>query len=217
MPRIVLLGPPGAGKGTQAQVICQRCHIPQISTGEMLRSAVKSGSTTGTQVKEIMQQGDLVPDQIILTLIKQRIHQPDCQQGFLLDGFPRNLSQATSMAEEGIEIDTVIELAASDDMIIRRLGGRRVHPGSGRVYHVVYNPPAVENTDDISGEPLTHRSDDFPATIKKRLEVYHQQTEPLVDYYRKMASQSENCTFNKIDAEQPIDQVERDLVRIISV
>ena len=211
MPKIILLGPPGAGKGTQAQAICRRCNIPQISTGDMLRSAVASGSSTGVQVQAIMQRGELVPDQVILELIQARIHRPDCTHGFLLDGFPRNLAQAVAMAREGIVVDTIIELAASDALIVQRLGGRRVHPASGRVYHIVYNPPKVENTDDISGEPLTHRSDDFPETIKKRLEVYHQQTEPLVRYYQALADKSV-CTFNRINAEQSIDQVEHDLV-----
>ena len=213
---IILLGPPGAGKGTQAQAICQCCGVPQISTGDILRSAVSSRTSIGKEVHGIMQKGELVPDSIILDLIKERVSQADCHKGFLLDGFPRNLEQAQAMEQEAIEVDFIIELVISDNIVIERLSGRRVHLNSGRVYHTVYNPPAKENIDDVSGEPLVHRSDDLPETIRKRLEVYHRQTEPLVEYYRTLADKNEKYTFSRIKAEQPIQQVTQDIIELLS-
>ncbi len=186
--RIILLGPPGAGKGTQAQYIMDSYGIPQISTGDMLRAAVKEGSELGKQVQEVMSSGGLVSDDVIIALVKERIAKPDCAGGFLFDGFPRTIPQAQAMLDAGVFVDNVLEIAVSDEEIVQRLGGRRVHEGSGRVYHVVYNPPKVEGVDDETGEPLIQREDDQEATIRKRLAVYHEQTEVLVGFYRDMSS-----------------------------
>lgn len=184
--RVILLGAPGAGKGTQAQFICEKFSIPQISTGDMLRAAVKAGSELGLKVKEIMETGGLVSDEIIIGLVKERILQDDCKNGFLFDGFPRTIPQAEAMLEAGVDIDHVIEIDVADEEIVKRLGGRRVHPGSGRVYHVVYNPPKVEGKDDETGEELIQRDDDQEDTIRKRLAIYHDQTAPLVSFYKKL-------------------------------
>ncbi|HHJ37865.1 MAG: adenylate kinase [Methylothermaceae bacteria B42] len=185
--KIMLLGAPGSGKGTQAQFICERYQIPQISTGDMLRAAVKAGTPLGRQAKAIMDAGELVPDDIILNLIKERISQPDCEKGFLLDGFPRTIAQAEGLEKMGVTLDYVIEIDVPDEEIIKRLSGRRVHPGSGRVYHLLYNPPKEDCKDDLTGEPLIQRDDDKEETVRKRLEVYHQQTAPLIDFYRQKA------------------------------
>ncbi|ABE58214.1 MULTISPECIES: adenylate kinase [Chromohalobacter] len=187
--RLILLGAPGAGKGTQAQFICERFDIPQISTGDMLRAAVKEGSELGLKVKEIMNSGGLVSDDIIIALVKERIAQPDCANGFLFDGFPRTIPQADAMKEANVKLDHVLEVAVDDEEIVTRLAGRRVHPGSGRVYHVDYNPPKEEGKDDVTGEALIQRDDDREATVRNRLSVYHEQTEPLVQYYREWAQQ----------------------------
>ncbi|PWW40169.1 adenylate kinase [Chromohalobacter israelensis] len=187
--RLILLGAPGAGKGTQAQFICERFDIPQISTGDMLRAAVKEGSELGLKVKEIMNSGGLVSDDIIIALVKERIAQPDCANGFLFDGFPRTIPQADAMKEASVKLDHVLEVAVDDEEIVTRLAGRRVHPGSGRVYHVDYNPPKEEGKDDVTGEALIQRDDDREATVRNRLSVYHEQTEPLVQYYREWAQQ----------------------------
>ncbi|MDX1754494.1 MAG: adenylate kinase [Marinobacter sp.] len=187
--RVIMLGAPGAGKGTQAQFITERFDIPQISTGDMLRAAVKAESELGLQVKEIMATGGLVSDDIIIGLIKERIQQPDCANGFLLDGFPRTIPQAEALKDEGIAIDYVVEIAVDDEEIVSRLSGRRVHEPSGRTYHVKYDPPKVEGKDDETGEPLVQREDDKEATIRKRLEVYHSQTAPLVGYYQDWAAE----------------------------
>ena len=184
--RVILLGAPGAGKGTQAQFICEKFSIPQISTGDMLRAAVKAGSELGLKVKEIMETGGLVSDGIIIDLVKERIQQEDCKNGFLFDGFPRTIPQAEAMLEAGVDIDHVIEIDVADEEIVKRLGGRRVHPNSGRVYHVVYNPPKVEGKDDETGEDLIQRDDDQEETIRKRLAIYHDQTAPLVSFYKKL-------------------------------
>lgn len=181
--RLVLLGCPGAGKGTQAAFIKERYHIPQISTGDMLRAAISAKTPLGMQVKQIMDEGRLVSDDIMIQLVKERISQPDCQKGFLLDGFPRTIPQAEALRENQIYLDYVIEVKVSDEEVIKRLSGRRVHPASGRVYHVIYNPPRVPGLDDETGEPLIQRPDDHEETVMKRLAVYHQQTEPLVNYY----------------------------------
>jgi len=181
--RIILLGAPGAGKGTQAQFITTELGIPQISTGDMLRAAVKAGTELGRQVESVMNSGGLVTDEIIIALVKERITQPDCTNGFLLDGFPRTIPQAQAMVDAGIGIDRVIEIRVNDEEIVKRLSGRRVHPESGRIYHVEHNPPAREGVDDETGEALVQRDDDREETVRKRLAVYHAQTRPLVDYY----------------------------------
>lgn len=185
--RLILLGAPGAGKGTQAQFITEKYNIPQIATGDMLRAAVKAGTPLGLEAKKIMESGGLVSDDIIIGLISERLKQSDCANGFLLDGFPRTIPQADALKAEGIDLDYVIEFAVPDEEIIKRLSGRRVHPGSGRIYHIIYNPPKVEGKDDLTGEDLIHRDDDNEATVRRRLEVYHSQTEPLLSFYSQWA------------------------------
>lgn len=189
--RLILLGGPGAGKGTQANYIKERYQIPQISTGDMLRAAVKAGTELGLKAKEYMDAGGLVPDQVIIGLVKERIKEDDCKKGFLFDGFPRTIPQADAMKEAGVGIDAVVEIDVPDEEIIKRMSGRRAHLASGRTYHIIYNPPKVEGKDDVTGEPLVQRDDDKEETVKKRLEVYHAQTEPLVDYYKKWAAQGD--------------------------
>jgi adenylate kinase len=186
--RLILLGAPGAGKGTQAGFITQKYGIPQISTGDMLRAAVKAGAPLGLQAKQIMDVGGLVPDAVIIGLVKDRIVQADCANGFLFDGFPRTLPQAEAMKVGGVSIDFVVEVDVEDSEIIRRMGGRRVHLASGRTYHLVFNPPKVAGKDDVTGEDLVQRADDSEETVRKRLEVYHSQTRPLVDYYAQWAA-----------------------------
>ncbi len=188
--RIILLGSPGSGKGTQAQFITEKFAIPQISTGDMLRAAVREGTPLGIEAKKVMDAGGLVSDQIILGLIKERIAQADCVNGYLLDGFPRTIAQAEGLAAMGVELDYVIEIAVEDEEIIKRMSGRRVHSASGRSYHVVFNPPKQEGLDDITGEPLIQRDDDQEETVRKRLEVYHQQTKPLVGFYSAAGQQA---------------------------
>ena len=185
--RLILLGGPGAGKGTQAGYIKERYAIPQISTGDMLRAAVQEGTELGKKAKEIMDRGALVSDDIILGLVKERIAQPDCAQGFLFDGFPRTLAQADAMKADGVPIDAVVDIDVPDQEIIKRMSGRWVHPASGRTYHVVFNPPQADGKDDVTGESLIQRDDDREETVRKRLDVYHAQTEPLIDYYSKWA------------------------------
>jgi adenylate kinase len=185
--KLILLGPPGAGKGTQAAYITEKFAIPQISTGDMLRAAVKAGSTLGMEAKKFMDAGALVPDEVIIGLVKERIKQPDCANGFLFDGFPRTIPQADAMKNAGVDLDYVIEIDVDDAEIVKRLSGRRVHPASGRSYHIEFNPPKKAGIDDVSGEPLVQRDDDKEETILKRLEVYHTQTRQLVDYYSKWA------------------------------
>ena len=188
--RAILLGGPGSGKGTQARFITEKFCIPQISTGDMLRAAVREGTPLGVEAKKIMDAGQLVSDQIMLGLIKERIVFDDCKNGFLLDGFPRTIAQADGLAEMGINIDHVIELTVDDEEIVRRLSGRRIHLGSGRTYHIEFNPPLRDNLDDETGEPLVQRKDDSEETVRNRLAVYHEQTKPLVGYYRKKAQES---------------------------
>ncbi|MEE9355692.1 MAG: adenylate kinase [Methylococcaceae bacterium] len=183
--RIILLGSPGSGKGTQAQFIVEKFNIPQISTGDMLRSAVRDGSPLGVEAQQIMDAGKLVSDDIILGLIKNRIAEEDCKNGFLLDGFPRTIAQAEGLKAMGIDIDHVIEIEVDDEEIVNRMSGRRVHLESGRTYHIEFNPPAVDGVDDITGESLIQRDDDIEGTVRKRLTVYHEQTKPLVSYYQK--------------------------------
>jgi adenylate kinase len=181
--RLILLGAPGAGKGTQAQFICEKFAIPQISTGDMLRAAVKAGTELGVAAKKIMDAGGLVSDDIIIGLVKDRLTQPDCSKGYLFDGFPRTIPQAQAMKDAGVPIDYVLEIDVPFDVIIDRMSGRRAHVASGRTYHVKFNPPKVEGKDDVTGEPLIQRDDDKEETVKKRLDVYSAQTRPLVDYY----------------------------------
>jgi len=186
--RLILLGAPGAGKGTQATQICRKYGIPQISTGDMLRAAVKVGTAMGVAAKKVMDSGALVSDEIIIGLVKERIAQPDCANGFLFDGFPRTIPQADAMKAAGVKLDVVLEIDVPDAAIIERMSGRRVHMASGRTYHLRYNPPKVEGHDDVTGEPLIQRDDDQEATVRKRLEVYQSQTRPLVDYYSAWAA-----------------------------
>ena len=185
--RLILLGAPGAGKGTQATFICQKYGIPQISTGDMLRAAVKAGTPLGVEAKKIMDAGGLVGDDLIINLVKDRLTQPDCVNGFLFDGFPRTLPQADAMKAAGVKLDYVLEIDVPFDAIVERMGGRRSHPASGRTYHSKFNPPKVEGRDDVTGEPLIQRADDQEETVKKRLEVYSAQTRPLVAYYADWA------------------------------
>ncbi len=185
--RLILLGAPGAGKGTQAQYICEKYGIPQISTGDMLRAAVKAQTELGLAAKQVMEAGGLVSDEIIIGLVRERITEPDCANGFLFDGFPRTIPQAEAMVESGVAIDHVVEIAVDDEEIVARLSGRRVHPGSGRVYHTVHNPPQVEGKDDETGEALVQRDDDSEDTVRKRLQVYHAQTSPLISFYDSMS------------------------------
>ncbi len=185
--RLILLGPPGAGKGTQAGFITEKFGIPQISTGDMLRAAVKAGSALGLAAKKIMDAGQLVSDDIIVGLVKERLKQSDCANGYLLDGFPRTIPQAEALKDAGIPVEFVLEIDVADDEIVRRMSGRRVHPGSGRTYHIVFNPPQHAGVDDLTGEALIQREDDKEDTVKERLEVYRAQTKPLVAYYGKWA------------------------------
>lgn len=208
--RIILLGAPGAGKGTQAQFLMNKYGIPQISTGDMLRAAIKEGTETGLAAKKVMDAGQLVSDEIIIALVKERIVKDDCAKGFLLDGFPRTIPQANAMKDNGIAIDHVLEFDVPDGVIVDRMAGRRVHPDSGRVYHIVYNPPKVEGKDDETGEDLIIREDDTEATVRKRLDVYHEQTEPLVSFYQGEAEQG-NTKFAKIDGTQAVEAVNAQL------
>ena len=190
--RVILLGGPGAGKGTQANYIKEKYNIPQISTGDMLRAAVKAGTPLGVEAKKVMDAGGLVSDDIILGLVEERIQEPDCASGFLFDGFPRTLAQADALKEKGIPIDCVVEIDVDDEEIIKRMSGRRVHLASGRTYHVIFNPPKEEGKDDETGESLIQRDDDKEATVRQRLAVYHEQTEPLIEYYSKWAASDES-------------------------
>jgi adenylate kinase len=186
--RLILLGPPGAGKGTQAAFICKQYGIPQVSTGDMLRAAVKAGTPLGIEAKKVMDSGGLVGDDIIIGLVKERITQPDCANGFLFDGFPRTIPQAQAMRDAGVPLDVVLEIDVPDESIVERMSGRRVHMASGRTYHLKFNPPKVPGKDDVTGEDLIQRDDDSEATVKKRLEVYQSQTRPLVEYYAQWAA-----------------------------
>ncbi|WP_258807095.1 adenylate kinase [Pseudidiomarina sp. CB1] len=212
--RIILLGAPGAGKGTQAQFLMKTFGIPQISTGDMLRAAIKAGTELGQQAKAVMDAGKLVSDDIMIGLVKERIAQPDCQNGFLLDGFPRTIPQADAMQEAGIDVDVVLEFAVPDDVIVARMSGRRVHPGSGRVYHVEHNPPKQEGKDDVTGEDLIIRDDDKEETVRKRLAIYHEQTEPLVAYYRTLAEQGKTA-FHKVDGTRDVETISKELGELL--
>jgi len=211
--KILLLGAPGAGKGTQAQFLKEKFSIPQISTGDMLRAAVKAGTELGLQAKKIMDAGGLVSDDIIIGLVKERIKEDDCVNGYLLDGFPRTLAQADAMKAGNITIDYVVEIDVNDDEIVSRLGGRRVHADSGRVYHVQYNPPKVEGKDDETGEDLIQREDDKEETVRHRLSVYHEQTEPLIEYYTTYSTSGEENApqYVKINGIQPVEKIKDEL------
>lgn len=207
--RLILLGAPGVGKGTQAAFICEHFGIPQISTGDMLRAAVKAGTPLGVQAKQVMDSGGLVSDDIIIGLVKERITQVDCAQGFLFDGFPRTIPQADAMKDAGVMLDAVLEIDVPFDAIIERMSGRRVHPGSGRTYHVSHNPPKVADVDDVTGEALIQREDDREETVRKRLEVYNAQTRPLVDYYQQWAVSGKAGAprYAKIDGIGSVDDI----------
>ena len=207
--RLILLGAPGAGKGTQAAFICQQYGIPQISTGDMLRAAVKAGTPLGLQAKSVMESGGLVSDDLIINLVKERIAQPDCANGFLFDGFPRTIPQAEAMKAAGVKLDYVLEIDVPFDAIIERMSGRRSHPASGRTYHVKFNPPKAEAVDDVTGEPLVQRDDDKEDTVKKRLDVYTQQTRPLVDYYSQWAAKEPAAApkYRKISGTGSVDDI----------
>ena len=204
--RLILLGPPGAGKGTQAQYICDAYGIPQISTGDMLRAAVKAGTPLGRQVKKVMDSGALVSDDSIIALVKERIAQPDCTNGFLFDGFPRTIVQAQALIDAGVHLDGVLEIDVPEEQIVKRLSGRRVHEKSGRVYHVIYNPPKVANRDDETGDPLVQRKDDEEATVRQRLAVYHHQTFPLVDFYSKLADE-DRVRYAKVQGIGSVEEI----------
>ncbi|WP_204247936.1 adenylate kinase [Psychrobacter urativorans] len=211
--RIILLGPPGAGKGTQAQFISQEYDIPQISTGDMLRAAIKEGTELGMQAQGIMNAGGLVSDDLIINLVKERIAKPDCVNGCIFDGFPRTIPQAQALADADVTINHVVEISVPDDEIVKRLSGRRQHAGSGRVYHIDHNPPKVEGIDDVTGEALIQREDDQEATIRERLATYHQQTEALVGFYQDKATEGENApAYNKFDGTQGIDDVKQQVL-----
>ncbi|MFT6406972.1 MAG: adenylate kinase [Arenicella sp.] len=207
--RLILLGGPGAGKGTQATFITEKFGIPQISTGDMLRAAVKAGTPLGLEAKKIMDVGGLISDEIITGMVKDRVAESDCEQGYLLDGFPRTIPQADAMRELGINIDYVVEISVDDAEIIKRMSGRRAHLSSGRTYHVIYNPPQQKGIDDVSGEPLVQREDDKEETVKKRLDIYHDQTEPLIKYYRDFSQSgaTEAPKYTKIEGVGSVDDI----------
>ena len=211
--KLILLGPPGAGKGTQAQFITEQFSIPQISTGDMLRSAVKAGSELGLEVKGVMDAGGLVSDALIISLVKERISEPDCNNGFLFDGFPRTIPQAQAICDAGIDIDIVVEISVDDDEIVSRLSGRRVHENSGRVYHLENNPPKNRGLDDETGEPLVQRADDSEVTVRNRLSVYHDQTKPLVEFYTSLAASGNQAPiFSSVDGLGSLADVQRRLL-----
>ena len=209
--KMILLGAPGAGKGTQAKFLTETYAIPQISTGDMLRAAVKAETDMGLKVKSVMESGGLVTDDIIIGLVKERITDKDCAAGFLFDGFPRTIPQAEAMEDAGVEIDVVLEIDVPDDEIVRRLSGRRVHLDSGRVYHVDFNPPAKEGLDDDTGKALVQRKDDEEDTVRKRLSLYHEQTKPLVDFYQQMEKKTGKLRFIKINGTRSINEIVADI------
>lgn len=207
--RLILLGAPGAGKGTQANFIKEKFNIPQISTGDMLRAAIKAGTGLGMAAKKVMDAGGLVSDDIMIGLVKDRLQEPDCAKGYLFDGFPRTIKQADAMKEAGINVDYVLEIDVPDESIVERMSGRRSHPGSGRVYHIKFNPPKVDNLDDVTGEPLIQRDDDKAETVMKRLAVYHNQTEVLLGYYNKWAQSGLPGApkYRRISGVGPVEQI----------
>jgi len=207
--RLMLLGGPGAGKGTQAGRLIQHFNVPQISTGDMLRAAITAGTALGMSAKKIMDSGQLVSDEIMIGLVEDRLTQPDCKNGFLLDGFPRTIPQAEALAEAGVDLDYVIEIQVDDEEIVKRISGRRTHPASGRVYHVDYHPPKTEGMDDVTGEALIQRDDDREEIIRKRLDVYRRQTAPLVDYYKAQEAMNPNhaAQFRAVSGEGTVDEI----------
>ena len=215
--RLILLGPPGAGKGTQAQFIREKFGIPQISTGDMLRAAVKAGTPLGIEAKKVMESGALVGDDIIIGLVRDRLRAPDCANGYLFDGFPRTIPQAEAMKEAGVAIDYVLEIDVPDSAIVERMSGRRVHVASGRTYHVKFNPPKVAGKDDATGEDLVQRKDDEEATVRNRLGVYHQQTEPLVEYYKQWGATGDNRApnYHRIDGIGSVEEVKDRVFRAL--
>jgi adenylate kinase len=219
--RLILLGAPGAGKGTQAQFICEKFAIPQISTGDMLRAAVKAGTELGIAAKKIMDSGGLVSDDIIIGLVKDRLTQPDCSKGYLFDGFPRTIPQAQAMKDAGVPIDYVLEIDVPFDAIIDRMSGRRVHPASGRTYHIKFNPPKVSGKDDVTGEDLIQRDDDKEETVRKRLQVYDAQTRPLVDYYSSWAAQANSAdklkapAYRKVSGTGKVDDITASIFAVL--
>jgi adenylate kinase len=207
--RLILLGGPGAGKGTQANYIKENYRIPQISTGDMLRAALKEGTELGLKAKEYMDAGKLVPDDVIIGLVKERIKEPDCEKGFLFDGFPRTIPQADALKEAGVPVEAVVDIDVPDEEIIKRMSGRRVHLASGRTYHTIFNPPKEEGKDDVTGEPLIQRDDDKEETVRKRLDVYHAQTEPLIDYYKDWEKSGESAApkYIRIEGVGKVEQI----------
>lgn len=215
--RMMLLGGPGAGKGTQAQRLIQHFNIPQISTGDMLRAAIASGSPLGMSARKVMESGGLVSDEIIIGLVKERLQQPDCVNGFLFDGFPRTIPQADALKEAGVFLDHVIEIAVNDEEIIKRISGRRVHPASGRIYHTINHPPKQADIDDVTGDPLVQREDDKEETVRNRLAIYHEQTEPLIEYYHQWAVKGGNNApqFHRIDGRGSVDGIYSSILKAL--
>ncbi len=216
--RLILLGAPGAGKGTQAKFICEKFSIPQISTGDMLRAAVKAGTPLGLAAKKVMDSGALVSDDIIIGLVKERLKEPDCENGYLFDGFPRTIPQAEAMKDAGVNLDYVLEIAVNDDVIVDRMSGRRVHVASGRTYHVVHNPPKIAGKDDVTGEDLVQRKDDEEATVKTRLKVYHDQTEVLLGYYGDWAKSGKAGApkYVKVEGVGAVEQITAKVMAALS-
>lgn len=221
MLRIILLGPPGAGKGTQAQLISKEFNIPQISTGDMLRSAIKAGTELGKIAKAVMDKGELVSDELVINLVKERLAEPDCANGCIFDGFPRTIAQAEALANAGVNIDKVIEISVPDDEIVSRMSGRRAHLPSGRTYHIIHNPPKVDGVDDVTGEPLVQRDDDKEEVVKDRLKVYHELTAMLVGHYENVAKSGDSFskamapTYHKFDGTKPIDVVKDEIFAVL--
>ena len=214
--RVILLGAPGAGKGTHAKFITEKFGIPQISTGDMLRAAVKAGTELGLIAKGVMDSGGLVSDDLIINLVKERIAQPDCVNGFLFDGFPRTIPQAEALVKAGVELDHVLEIAVEDEEIVQRIAGRRVHEASGRVYHTVYNPPKVAGKDDVTGEDLVQRKDDTEETVRHRLSVYHSQTKPLVDFYQKLAAAQGKPKYSHVEGVGSVESITAKVLEALS-
>ena len=217
--KIILLGPPGAGKGTQANFIKNHCNIPQISTGDMLRAAVRAETAVGIEAKQIMDAGELVSDDLILKLVNERIAEDDCRNGYLFDGFPRTIAQAEGMKDAGIDVEYIVELQVDDDEIVKRITGRRIHMESGRTYNVDFNPPKVADKDDLTGEPLIQRDDDKEETVRKRLNVYHEQTVALIDYYLEISAEKADSTLRyiKVDAMGSIDDIQQRIIGALEI
>ena len=216
--RLILLGGPGAGKGTQATFLTEHFAIPQVSTGDMLRAAVRDGTPLGQKAKALMDAGDLVPDDLIINLVQERIAQRDCERGFLFDGFPRTIPQATALKESGVDIDYVIEIAVDDEEIVKRMSGRRTHLASGRTYHVMYNPPKKEGLDDVTGDPLVQREDDSEATVRNRLSVYHEQTSPLIGFYSDWMNSRDTKApeYVRIDGVGSVAEIRERVLRVLT-